>query len=112
MNFRPNIFALFANSVIAENQFRSKVSGRWDEVSFWERQVGDRWIAASAYPGTGANVIIQTNYKITIPAGVSPSFSNVTINKNGVSENPVENQGSLELNILDGGVVNATKNKK
>jgi hypothetical protein len=89
MNIKPKLFTLFlfilfANSVIAQNQFRSKVSGSWNEASTWERQSGDQWIAANAYPGTGADVIIQSNHEINIPAGISPVFSNLTINKNGV----------------------------
>jgi len=55
------------------NDYRSKQSGQWNQVTTWERYDGAAWVAAAATPAnTTANVItIRNGHTITVTANVS-----------------------------------------
>lgn len=89
----------------ATDQFRTAITGNWNDIATWESYSGSSWIAATLTPDNNASTItIQNGHTVTVTASVS--VDEVTVNSGG----QITINSGQTLTIADGTGTDLTVN--
>jgi hypothetical protein len=88
--------------------YRSKVTGNWNESTTWESYDGADWVNASSTPTSTNNVSILSGHTVNVPASTTVECSNLTVNSGETAGVQRLTFGDADSRLHIWGVLNAT----
>ncbi|MDL5051580.1 T9SS type A sorting domain-containing protein [Oscillatoria amoena NRMC-F 0135] len=86
-----------ASSALAQNDFRSRQSGDWNQSTTWEEFIGGIWQLTGNTPTSASGIItIQNAHTVTVTAGLT--IDQTVINSGGI----LIVNGGIDVNINNG----------